>query len=917
MYILLHVIQLSLAILFVTSCSSNWNCNFNCHAFAFTFTFTSHSYIHSPSYGLRYLRYAQLSSRSLNIGERATTSASASTSTGIIWSRMTKTTMSRLSIAPSSREQEMQKVEEQRKNGGRNRIESGRIRKANTKIETNIDTKRNTTSPNISNNTNTNNNERNINTICRIAASSDGKIPPILVRTDDQVGAEEAGDGAGTGTTSTSTSASITKTAEKIDAIYNAINNQHLKSLSIMDDIQNNATTIQTLIESLQNSGFVPLSQRDVDLCFALNPGYLLRLSIAPDLDQLDDELYHEFYSRNDNDNSTVFSTSTSTSAQASKLSSISLSSDSKALFDGRVLVFRRGYSEETTVGRLLLPKLDYLQYSLVQRSASKVARKIAKIDDMIAGKITNSSRLVQNSIQSTLDGWKEMIGYDEYGLEGSGGDGSNAMDPNLNSNSNGNGNVNPSKKFTNTATRIVKQPFEKGVNMLKNATSATGNSLDATLEEKTSFKLERYTIAGTGSRVTSRFRSKAAKGMANAVIDIDDALSPFLVCDIEGGDGDGDDDTTNNKSDIRTLAYNDDYYEDSNGVNTRTGNNSRGDDGNVVNGGTRSELQLSRPPIRLLKRISIANLVDFFSDGGRRRLIKSLFSESELVEPTFEEIVVIWRPLPKPVKTKKKLFTPPPVPKFVYDILEVFGAEHKLPKKAPSEPDPEPLPIEIRTFDRVPMANLLAVLPKTKLVFRPADALIFDLVNTFSLLVVLASQKFDSPKLDLIAIVSVSLWFLRSFFRYSNKIARYDLLVNKFLTQKISHRDIGALKYIANEAAVQRARRASLVHDWLVEDYGMDSGSTIDMNASESTSKSKIVSVEKKDIIEIGQFEINKRLPIDHPVYIDLHSALDDLVDLGLIHFSDEGRYLEEVKTGTSATQALARLWSEIFQII
>ena len=914
MYILLHVIQLSLAILLVISCSSNWNCNFNCHAF----TFTSHSYIHSQSYGLRYLRYAQLSSRSF-IGEGATTSTNS-------WCRTTKTTMSRLSIAPPSREQEMQKVEEQRKNGSRNRIESGRIRKAKTNIETNIDTKHNTTSPNMNNNTNTNNSERNINTICRIAASSDGKIPPILVRTDDQVGAEDDGDGAGAGagagTTSTSTSASITKTAEKIDAIYNAINNQHLKSLSIMDDIQNNATTIQTLIESLQNSGFVPLSQRDVDLCFALNPGYLLRLSIAPDLDQLDDELYHEFYSRNDNDNSTVVSTSTSTSAQASKLASISLSSDSKALFDGRVLIFRRGYSEETTVGRLILPKLDYLQYSLVQRSASKVARRIAKIDDMIAGKITNSSRLIQNSIQSTLDGWKEMIGYDEYGLEGSGGDGSNAMDPNLNSNSNVNGNGNPSKKFTNTATRIVKQPFEKGVNMLKNATSATGNSLDATLEEKKSFKLERYTIAGTGSRVTSRFRSKAAKGVANAVIDIDDALSPFLVCEIEGGDdgddgdGDGDDDTTNNNSDIRTLAYNEDYYEDSNGVNTRTGNNSRGDDGNVVNGGTRSELQLSKPPIRLLKRISIANLVDISSDGGRRRLIKSLFSESELVEPTFEEIVVIWRPLPKPVKTKKKLFTPPPVPKFVYDILEVFGAEHKLPKKAPSEPDPEPLPIEIRTFDRVPMANLLAVLPKTKLVFRPADALIFDLVNTFSLLVVLASQKFDSPKLDLIAIVSVSLWFLRSFFRYSNKIARYDLLVNKFLTQKISHRDIGALKYIANEAAVQRARRASLVHDWLVEDYGRDSGNTIDMNASESKSKSKSVSVERKDIIEIGQFEINKRLPIDHPVYIDLHSALDDLVDLGLIHFSDEG-HLEEVKTGTLASQALARLWSEIFQII
>lgn len=42
-------------------------------------------------------------------------------------------------------------------------------------------------------------------------------------------------------------------------------------------------------------------------------------------------------------------------------------------LFDGQVLIFRRGYSTELTEGLLLLPKVDYLQTSVVQRSTATV----------------------------------------------------------------------------------------------------------------------------------------------------------------------------------------------------------------------------------------------------------------------------------------------------------------------------------------------------------------------------------------------------------------------------------------------------------------------------------------------------------------------------------------------------------------
>lgn len=73
-------------------------------------------------------------------------------------------------------------------------------------------------------------------------------------------------------------------------------------------------------------------------------------------------------------------------------------------------------------------------------------------------------------------------------------------------------------------------------------------------------------------------------------------------------------------------------------------------------------------------------------------------------------------------------------------------------------------------------MANIFAVMPKTRLVFRPADALRIDFISGASFLAVLAQLRFDNPRLDLLALISVSFWILRTFFRYSNILARYDL---------------------------------------------------------------------------------------------------------------------------------------------
>lgn len=165
-------------------------------------------------------------------------------------------------------------------------------------------------------------------------------------------------------------------------------------------------------------------------------------------------------------------------------------------------------------------------------------------------------------------------------------------------------------------------------------------------------------------------------------------------------------------------------------------------------------------------------------------------------------------------------------------------------------------------------MANICAVLPKTKLVFRPADALRIDSVSGLTLIAILANQKFDNPRLDLIALVSVSLWILRTFFRYSNKLARYDLLVKKFLTSKIAQKNTGAVRYITAEGGTQRARRAALVYSWMRMEK-LERGGTLTL----------------QNVVDGAGAGIEKMIgAIEEDIKIDVKAALIDLEESNLI---------------------------------
>ena len=402
-------------------------------------------------------------------------------------------------------------------------------------------------------------------------------------------------------------------------------------------------------LEALKCSGFVEFGREDMQICEALNAGYLLRLSLEPDLRNLDGTMREDFFA-------------------GDPAVDVALQR-SDPMFDGKVLVFRRGYSTEVTRGkRLIIPKLDYLQAAVLQTNVRRMSDDLSnKVDQLQENMQENFSR--------------------------------------------------------------------------KDPSAGPSKAVAAKREGGDRVSLKRYW-----------------RGSNPKMLDPSQALEPYI-----------------RKSDDEDCDQN-----------------------------------------FLVRRVSLSDVVDLFSPGGRRRLARSLFSKSTLIEPTYKELIVICRRLPPTV-------TPVSIERAKNALRNRRKRRRKTLGVSPRDPKGE---VSITIFKDVPMANVLACLPKSKLVFRPADAIRLDVISAFTGLAVFATLRLDSPnpKFKIIAIVSVCVWFLRLFFRYSNSLARYDLLKNKFLTSKIANKGLYQVhSYLLNEAALAKARKASRGYDWLLKELDFD----------------------------------------------------------------------------------------------
>ena len=396
---------------------------------------------------------------------------------------------------------------------------------------------------------------------------------------------------------------------DKLDAYYNARAYKYTKSLAYLhkgkqepaindaekttslrdgqDMREEDEELVSVVRDSLEDAGFQLLTRRDLDLCDALNVGYLLRLSITPDLSNLDPEIARDFYPE-------LFDSTTL--------------DDDAFLFGGRCLVYWRGYSEEVTTGRLIIQKLDYLQTSLVRRSVSWIKKRLDAIEMKVADKAKGIKEIVSDKADKQSQKIKSKI-----------------------------------KDFKETVLPEI----------LLESSSSSSFEIDDTNKDRD--------CDVEGSNETS-FAPKRRRGMDLAryggirlrfvgTPDPDDALEPFLVFKAEEEHEDPSTFDAHSSQAMQDSEVNrtavpinveenvneleKDLYENFNQQEyvceydkLMTMANSNGRIGEEYTS-----------PVHLLKRVSINNLVNVFTQYGRRVLIRSLFAKSTLVEPTFEEV--------------------------------------------------------------------------------------------------------------------------------------------------------------------------------------------------------------------------------------------------------------------------------------
>lgn len=386
---------------------------------------------------------------------------------------------------------------------------------------------------------------------------------------------------------------------DKLDAIYHAMAHKQTRSLAYMERAEalrnkngeevppetsplstetreEEEQIISILKESLQDAGFQMLTRRDLDLVQALNADYLLRLSIMADVSQLDKSIVQEFFPGRFN----VYKNGTVETKEGEDF-----------LYDGRVLVFWRGYGYEVNRGRLLLPKIDYLQASIVQKAASLVREQLNALEEIVSGKTSKLYDKASTKSLSVVAKSLESI---------------------------------PSRRVADKATAKLDELAKKAQGQAKDE----ANKKD---DEKL-FKLTRY--GGYRKSFTSSPNPS-------------DALTPFTICEVDRGAYDvtgsnvtetpearparSGNITSDGMSLLNAEMVDHDLYQAMNQAHftclyDEEMTSAMGTDPNQI------------PTMQLLERVSIRNLVDF-TESGRKNLVSRILAKNTLMEPTYEEV--------------------------------------------------------------------------------------------------------------------------------------------------------------------------------------------------------------------------------------------------------------------------------------
>ncbi|WIA19985.1 hypothetical protein OEZ85_005859 [Tetradesmus obliquus] len=179
-------------------------------------------------------------------------------------------------------------------------------------------------------------------------------------------------------------------------------------------------------------------------------------------------------------------------------------------------------------------------------------------------------------------------------------------------------------------------------------------------------------------------------------------------------------------------------------------------------------------------------------SSSGSGSLLQTLLEPVEIVEPTFRQMLVVYRKKPKQERWREAWF-------------KLTGQ-----KVAPVA---RRLTIQLQVYRDIPLPSWQVVFPDKLLQFRPLDLLRLDLFGLAGIGAVLAQAKYTSLVLELVTLVSLSVWGSRLVLGFLRMGDRYKSIVAQLLAERTVAGGEGGLEYLATAAGLQQFKQAALAY--------------------------------------------------------------------------------------------------------
>eukprot|EP01024_Parvocaulis_polyphysoides_P040393 TRINITY_DN3673_c0_g4_i1.p1 TRINITY_DN3673_c0_g4~~TRINITY_DN3673_c0_g4_i1.p1 ORF type:complete len:203 (+),score=15.65 TRINITY_DN3673_c0_g4_i1:53-610(+) len=124
-----------------------------------------------------------------------------------------------------------------------------------------------------------------------------------------------------------------------------------------------------------------------------------------------------------------------------------------------------------------------------------------------------------------------------------------------------------------------------------------------------------------------------------------------------------------------------------------------------------------------------------------------------------------------------------------------------------------------MRVYQNLPMSSWKVVFPERLLQFRVADALRVDLLSLIGFVSIIGQVRFDSIILQVISLVSISIYVVRLVLGYKRMSDRFENRINQMLVKKTVSGQKGSLTYLTKVAAQQQFAQSALGYLALVQD--------------------------------------------------------------------------------------------------